>query len=137
MLVRPPIPAPQEDDTSRTVFVTDSYGKTSKASTNEFNVAAALKTLKFSFRFQVSIAGGKGRAFGLVLDFLVETVPRPTPLWVHGEHWHTGEKRMKDLRQQDTVREYLQGEVNPAVEIWGTESKTEEDALLYTRMRLA
>ncbi len=137
MLVRPPIPPPQEDDISRTVFVADSYGKTSKASTNEYNVALALETLKLTFKFQVSIAGGKGRAFGLVLDFLVDTVPRATPLWVHGEFWHTGDKRQKDLAQQATVEEYMQGQVNLPVEIWGNQSKTRETALLYVRQALA
>ena len=137
MLVRPPVPPPQEDDSSRKVFVTDSYGRTSKASENELNVALALEKLKLLFEFQVSIAGGRGRAFGLVLDFLGKTVPRDTPLWVHGEYWHTGDRRAKDLRQQDTVREYMQGQVNPAVEIWGNQSKTEEIALLYVRQALA
>ena len=137
MLVSPPIPKPQEDDSSRELFVTDSYEKTSGASTNEYNVALALRTLKFTFKFQVSIAGGKGRAFGLVLDFLVDTVPRPTPLWVYGEYWHMGDKRKKDLMQQETVKEYMQGETNPAVEIWGNQSETEETALLYTRQALA
>ena len=136
-MFRPPIPPPEEDDLSRTVFVTDSYGDTSKASTNEYNVALALQTLKLSFRFQVSIAGGRGRAFGLVLDFMVDTVPRPTPLWVHGDYWHTGDKRQKDLRQQQTVKDYMKGEVNLPVEIWGNQSKTGESALLYTRQALA
>ena len=137
MLVRPLIPIPQEDDGSRTVFVTDSYGKISKASTYEFNVAYALEILKLLFGFQVSIAGGRGVAFGLVLDFLVETVPRPTPLWVHGDYWHMGDKRAKDLRQQHTVSEYLGGEVNPHVELWSDQTKTKEAALLYVRQALA
>ncbi len=137
MLVRPPIPPPQEDDLDRKLYVTDSYGKTNKASSYEFNVAYALEVLKLLFEFQVSIAGGKGRAFGLVLDFLVQTVPRPTPLWVHGDYWHMGNKRAKDLRQQQTVREYLGGEINPHIELWSDQTKTKEVALLYVRQALA
>ena len=132
-LVSPFMSSPQDDDDTRAVYVTDSSGKTSKASSNEYNVAAALQELGFRFQFQLSLAGGRGRAFGVVLDFLVDTVPMPTPLWVHGEHWHTGADRAKDIRQQDAVRTALQGQINIPVEIWGSESNTPEMALVYTR----
>ena len=127
---------PQEDDSDRTFYVTDSSGKTSKASSNEYYVAEALKTIGFEFQFQVSLAGGRSLAFGIVLDFLVKTAPLPTPLWVHGEHWHMGERRAKDLRQQDIVREYMQGSILEPVEIWGSESDTLERALSSVRKNL-
>ena len=130
------LPIPQEDDDARVLFVTDSDGKTSKASSGEYNVALALRTLNLDFHFQVSIAGGRGRAFGLVLDFLVETVPMPTPLWVHGEYYHSGDRREKDLRQQDTVREYMQGAINEPAEIWFSQCDTEQKALLSIRRAL-
>lgn len=136
-LVSPFLAAPQEDDGDRTHFVTDSSGKTSKASLNEYNVALALKKLGFDFQFQLSIAGGRGRLFGIVLDYLVMTVPEPTPLWVHGEHWHMGERRERDLKAQDTVREYMQGAINEPVEIWGDQSNTESLALTYVRKAIA
>jgi hypothetical protein len=132
-LVSPFMTPPQEDDADRTVYVTDSNGKTSKASKNEYYVAKALLKLGLQFQFQVTIAGGRQQAFGIVLDFLVMTVPMPTPLWVHGEHWHSGARRAKDLRQQDKVREEMQGAVNEPKEIWGSESDTEERAFVAVR----
>jgi hypothetical protein len=127
---------PQEDDIQREFYVTDSDGKTSKATSNEYYVAKALEILGFEFHFQVSIAGGRSLAFGIVLDFLVETAPLPTPLWVHGEHWHMGERRAKDLRQQDIVKEYMSGSVLEPEEIWGSESDSEQRALAAVRRKL-
>lgn len=136
-LVSPFLAPPQDDDEDRILFVTDSSGKTSKANKNEYNVSLALVKLGFEFQFQLSIGGGRGRLFGIVLDFLVMTVPEPTPMWVHGEYWHMGERRAKDLRQQDTVREYMQGAINEPVEIWGDQSNTEALALTYVRQAIA
>jgi hypothetical protein len=126
----------QEDDLDRVKYVTDTYGKTSKASNNEYYVAKALDELGYAYSFQVSIAGGRTLAFGIVLDFLVETVPEYTPLYVHGEYWHSGEKRAKDLRDQETVNEYMGGEIMEPVEIWGDESDTESRALSAVRRKL-
>jgi hypothetical protein len=72
-------------------------------------------------------------AFGVVLDFLVKTVPLPTPLWVHGEHWHQGNQRAEDLKQQQLVAEYLGGFVNPPAEIWGSESSDKQQAIQAVR----
>lgn len=113
----------------RKFYVTDARNVTAKATSNEAHVANALSALKLDFYFQMSIEGGKGRAFGLVLDFLVMTVPYPTPIWVHGEHWHTGTRRQKDIYQQSIVYDYMKGELNPPIEIWGTESNSEQMAL--------
>ena len=128
---------PDEDRAGLKYYVTDRRGRTSKASSNEYYVSLALDTLGFEYAFQLSVAGGKTLAFGIVVDFLVETVPLPTPVWVHGEYWHTGAEREKDLRQQDIVREYMQGSILEPVEIWGHESETQEMALSSVRRKLA
>lgn len=127
---------PQEDDDQRIFYVTDSKNRTTRASSNEYYVAQALETIGFDFQFQLSIAGGKQLSFGIVLDFLVDTVPLPTPLWVHGEYWHQGDKRKKDLRQQDIVREYMKGSILNPVEIWGDESDSPQRALAAVRRKL-
>jgi hypothetical protein len=127
---------PQEDDTMREFYVEDSRGKVLKASSNEYYVALALKQLGLQFQFQLSVAGGRSLAFGIVLDFLVETAPLPTPVWVHGEYWHMGDRRAKDLRQQDIVREYMKGSILEPVELWGAETSTEERALAAVRRAL-
>jgi hypothetical protein len=130
------MPEPQEDDDVRTYYVTDSRGRKSKASSNEYWVAEALRELNLEFQFQLSIAGGRSLAFGIVLDFLVDTAPLPTPVWVHGEHWHTGERRAKDLRQQDIVKEYMQDSILEPVELWGSETDTKDEALAAVRREL-
>lgn len=120
----------QEDDGDRVFVVQDK-----KATSNEYYVAKALDRAGFEYDFQLALAGGKV-AFGMVLDFLVHTVPLPTPIWVHGEHWHMGDRRAKDLRQMALVAEMMGTQVNTPVEIWGTESNTEEQAYQAVRRYL-
>ena len=127
---------PMSEDVSRIYTVEDSTGKVAKATSNEFWVAEALRQVGLDFQFQLSIAGGRGVAFGVVLDFLVLTTPNPTPVWVHGEHWHMGTKRMDDLRAMDTVSNYMRGQVNPGVEIWGSESSNLELASQAVRRKI-
>ena len=127
---------PDGKDATRVYRVTDRRGRTSKASSNEYFVAKALETLGFEFAFQLSVAGGRSLSFGIVLDFLVETVPLPTPLWVHGDYWHTGERRQKDLRQQDIVKQFLMDSILEPIEIWGHESNTPEMAQAAVRRKL-
>ena len=136
-LISPYLAKPDEDDSSNRVhFVTDRRGRKSKATSNEYFVAQALDSIGLEYAFQLSIAGGKSLSFGIVLDFLVETVPLPTPLWVHGDYWHTGARRQKDLRQQDIVKQYLEGAILEPIEIWGHESNSLEMALAAIRRKL-
>ena len=105
-----------------------------KASLNEYNVAAALTQLNLNFDFQVNVDGGRTIRGGLVLDFLVYTVPKPTPLQVHGNYFHKGEAeaedRLKELKLLEKPYWY------PPVTVWGNESETVEDALLALRREL-
>lgn len=121
----------QDNEEERTHFV---QGK--KATLNEYNEAKALEIIGLDFQFQLSLAGGRTLAFGIVLDFLVETVPLPTPLWVHIEYWHYGPQRERDMLQMSLIEEYLGFEVAPPVELWGDQTDTVEKALLYTRLKL-
>jgi hypothetical protein len=127
---------PQEDDDQRVLYVEDSRGRISRATKNEYNVAQALEELGFEFQFQLSIAGGRSLAFGIVLDFLVETAPLPTPVWVHGEYWHKGDRRKRDLEQQEVVKQYMMGSILDPVEIWGMESETVNQAIKACREKL-
>jgi hypothetical protein len=104
-----------------------------RASSNEYWVGLALDELVLGYIFQLSIMGGRSVAFGMVLDFMVETVPIPTPLWVQGDYWHQGAQRQTDLRQQAVVEAYGAGQINQPVEIWGNESDTYEKALRAVR----
>lgn len=127
---------PQEDDNQRVYYVRDKRNRVFKASLNEYNVALALEELGFTFTFQLSVAGGRSLSFGIVLDFLVDTAPLPTPLWVHGEYWHRGAQRKKDLRAQEIVNQYMAGSVLEPVEIWGDESESKSQAVQALRRKL-
>jgi hypothetical protein len=64
-------------------------------SQNEVNVAIALNKLKFDyvFQYQLGLPGVRGSQ---VIDFLVYTVPKPTPLFVHGRYWHGTKQQAED-----------------------------------------
>ncbi len=59
------------------------------ASVQEWYVAVALWEVGWQFHYQVPIRGG-GRPGGQFLDFLVMTVPRPTPLQPFSTYYHRG-----------------------------------------------
>lgn len=126
---------PRADDSLRRYYVEDSREVTQKATSNEYWVSQALDELKVEYIFQMSIDGGRQMAFGLVLDFLLLTDPLPTPLWVHGDHWHTGSRKAKDIRQQQIVDDYMHGQIAPAIEIWGGESSSKEMAVIAIRSK--
>lgn len=126
----------QADDTKRTYYVTDVEGNTKKATSNEYFVSKAFDENDLDYIFQMSIAGGRGMAFGMVLDFLVYTTPLPTPVWVHGAYWHGGAQREKDIRSMEVVQSYGQGAYAQGVEIWGDESDTLEKARLAVRLKI-
>jgi hypothetical protein len=121
----------QPDDLQRVYVV---QGK--KASLNEYNVALGLDTLAYEYVFQLAIMGGRQQLGGVLLDFLVLTLPYPTPLWVHGEYWHSGAQRQTDLFQQALVEAEMGGQIAPALEIWGDQSETPELALAWLRRNL-
>jgi hypothetical protein len=107
-----------------------------KASSNEYYVAMALEKLQLEYTFQVSYYGGRRLRGGLVLDFLVYTVPIPTPLWVHGNYWHGGKRAVIDKLQAATIFMQMRGDVSQPVIIWGDESNSIEEALQAVRREL-
>lgn len=66
-------------------------------SVEEWRTAVALYTYKWDFQFQVPVGGGHRRKGGTVIDFLVETLPAPTALFVDGAYWHSGEQKSRDV----------------------------------------
>lgn len=104
-------------------------------SINEWNVALALDKLNLEYDFQY-YWGGTGVRGSQIIDFLVYTIPRPTPVFVHGEHWHTGLRgKQEDFKMAD-INSKMRGVWMEAVVIWGEESETEERALEVVRERL-
>lgn len=97
-------------------------------SKNEINVAAALNRLGFSyiFQYQVGLQGTRGSQ---IIDFLVYTIPKPTPLFVHGRHWHSGKHAAEDeLKMSELVSQNRNRWAEPVI-IWDDESETVEDAI--------
>jgi hypothetical protein len=68
----------------------------------EWRAAKALWKLGLSFDYQVSFDGGRSRAGGQVVDFVVDTIPVRTAVWIDGEYWHEG-KMTSDQRMKRAI----------------------------------
>ena len=76
-------------------------------STYEWNMARALWFYGWEdFLYQLALKGGYDIRGGLVLDFLVPTVPLWTPLPVDGGYWHESptEERLRDDELLEALR---------------------------------
>lgn len=113
---------------SQVYTVIDLTGRERRASEYEYYVALALEKLDLEFRFQVKFQGGRGVKGGFILDFLIFTVPLPTPMWVMGEYWHRGKQRAIDLYQQVKLDSLFRGQMNIAVILFGEDLQTEDQA---------
>lgn len=105
-------------------------------SVQEWRVAKALDHYKMSYRYQYAVYGGKQLAGGQVIDFLVYTVPLPTPVYVQGDYWHRSSKTSTDALKQARVKHLFSGQINNPVEIWEHEIPTVEDAQRIIQERL-
>lgn len=114
----------------------EKYIQGKRATSYEWNVATALDELKIKFWFQVGFFGGRKLKGGLIVDFIIDTVPLPTPVWVHGEYWHKGQQRTIDQMQRVTLFAYMGGSLQKGVVIWGDEVKTVEDAKVAIKKKV-
>jgi hypothetical protein len=97
-------------------------------SQNEVNVAMALEQLDLDYIYQYWV--GSARMPGSIeIDFLVMTKPKPTPLWVHGEYWHTGRHGIEDELQEAIIASRTRNHWHEPVTIWDHECDTVEDAV--------
>jgi hypothetical protein len=64
----------------------------------------------------VDYFGGRRTRGGFVVDFLVFTKPRPTPVWINGSYWHKGQQLSLDYLQQQILQSFH--DVNPAIIFW-------------------
>lgn len=95
-------------------------------SQTEVNVAQALDNLGYEYIFQYWL-GGRTRG-SKEIDFLVLTVPKPTPLLVHGEYWHTGLMAVEDELKEAEINSQMRGLWNKVEIIWDYEAETVEEA---------
>lgn len=104
-------------------------------SKNEINVAVALDRLDldYIFQYQVGLPGVRGSQ---VIDFLVYTVPSPTPLFVHGRYWHEGRMGAEDALKMAELTSHSRGKWADPVILWGEDTETVEDAVAALRKEM-
>ena len=95
-------------------------------STLEWRVAKALWRLGWTFAYQVSVAGGRTRRGGQVVDFLVYTPVVPTPVFVQGSYWHGGAAESEDRLKQALLQRQT-GWAEPVI-VWDYELMDDEMA---------
>lgn len=100
-------------------------------SVQEARVAVALEQLGHDFRYQVRFMGGRRLPGGQVLDFVVETKPFPTIIYVQSRYWHRGEQRTRDRLNVAHVRQRF-GQVF-VVELFGKDLTSIEQAVSVLR----
>ena len=76
----------------------------------------------------MGFAGGRNFKGGFVIDFVINTAPQPTPVWVHGDYWHDGEQATKDWYDQQRLNKLYPGVFAKALVFWGGDVRNEETA---------
>lgn len=104
-------------------------------SINEANVAMALDRMELEYEYQYNF-GIRGVAGSQIIDFLVETMPRPTPLFVHGEYWHTGSFAINEAIKMEQLKSVTRGTWADPKIIWGDESNTVDEAYAHLQTLL-
>lgn len=104
-------------------------------SINEVYVAMALDRLGFVYEYQkwFGLPGIRGSQ---VIDFLVYTVPLPTPLFVHGRYWHTGTMAAEDELKMAELESLTRGYWAEPVIIWEEDCESVDDAVAAVRKEL-
>lgn len=105
-------------------------------SVQEWRVAVALNRLKLDYSFQYAIDGGRTRRGGQVIDFLVYTVPFPTPVFVQGVYWHDRKTENEDHLKQLRAQRLFNGQIAPNVLLKDTELTTMSEAYAVVKREL-
>lgn len=98
-------------------------------SIEEANVAMALDRMELDYEYQYDF-GIRGVAGSQIIDFLVETLPRPTPLFVHGEYWHTGRFAIDEAIKMEQIKSVTRGTWAEPKIIWGDQCQTVDEAFV-------
>lgn len=104
-------------------------------SINEYNCALALDSLKLEYAYQYFI-GGAGLRGSQIIDFLVYSNPKPTPLFVHGEYWHGTTNLQETALKEADLNARMRGTWADAVIIWEHECETKESAAKAVKEKL-
>ena len=106
----------------------------SKATDIEWRVAVVLERLGLDFKYQYPLRGGRSVRGGIVLDFLVFTVPLRTPLDIRGDYWHQPRQRVDD--DLGLALAMSRGRFAEPVIIYGGELQTMEQAYSSVKRKM-
>jgi hypothetical protein len=94
-------------------------------SAEEWRVSLSLDKYGWEYIYQASVNGGRNMRGGQVIDFLVETAPKQTALYIQGEYWHGSKQENKD----ELLQAYAFGPLQLLVEILtGDQLETQEES---------
>jgi len=105
-----------------------------RATSYEYNLALALDYYRLAYKFQVDYWGGRSFLGGIVLDFLVFTVPNRTPIFVNGDYWHSGSRQ--DIDAIQTILLSAIPDLRTPVILWGADTNTYEAAKTAVRLKI-
>ena len=104
-------------------------------SREEYNVAKALDEMGLEYAYQKYL--GASEEWGtFIIDFLVYTLPKPTPLFVHGEYWHSGKFAADEALKLADIDMRMRGTWAQSVVIWEHECEDEDQAFNSLREKL-
>lgn len=86
-------------------------------SVEEYNFGIALEKFCFGYYFQWFHWYGTPFPGNIVPDFIVLTKPRPTPVFIDGDYWHSGSKRERDKAFRLQIFATMGGQLAQYVEI--------------------
>lgn len=104
-------------------------------SREEYNVAKALDEMGLEYAYQKYLGASEERGT-FIIDFLVYTVPKPTPLLVHGEYWHTGKYAAETALKEAMINARMRGTWRDIVVIWESECQSVDDAMVALQKKL-
>ncbi len=114
---------------------TDGYTiQGSDATDIEWRVGVVLERLGLDYKFQYPLRGGRTKRGGIVLDFLVFTVPLRTPLDIRGDYYHQPNQRIED--DLGLALAMSRGRFAEPVIIYGGELQTMEQAYSTVKREL-
>ena len=99
-------------------------------SNEEWLVSLALDRLGLRYTYQYSINGGASVAGGQIIDFVVWTVPAPTPVEVQGDYWHSSGDEVWKMEQ---IKQAFHGQ--EPILLWDYEFSTVDEAVTLLRTR--
>jgi hypothetical protein len=105
-------------------------------SIQEYYIARGLDKMNLEYAYQYYL-GGAGIRGSQIIDFLVYTDPKPTPLQVQGEYWHGGVRAADEALKEADINARMRGTWANVIMIYENECSTEEQAFKTLQEKLA